>query len=106
MYLTGRYPTNEADAKIMQQEVVNNLAQFKVVGFLDNLDKFSDDCQKLTGRNIDIGQRNTTDKLNTAEQIKVKTLLQEFFNEKETKRLVNKLCKFEMENYSKVRSYL
>jgi|GEM_PF-1083447 len=99
MYLTGRYPKDEEDAKVMQQEVANNLAQFKVVGFLDKLDKFAKDCQKLTGRDIDIGQRNTTEKLNSAEQQKVKALLKEFFNDKETKTLVNKLCQFESENY-------
>jgi hypothetical protein len=99
MYLTGRYPTNEDDAKMMQQEVANNLTQFKVVGFLDNLDKFASDCQKLTGREITIGQRNTTEKLNSPEQQKVKALLIDFFNDKETKTLVNKLCQFESENY-------
>ena len=101
MYLTGRYPTDKADAKAMQQEVASNLAQFKVIGFLDNLDKFSNDCQKLTGREIDIGQRNTTEKLNRPEQSKVKLLLKEFFNDKETKILINELCQFEMENYLK-----
>ncbi len=101
MYLTGRYPTDAADAQTMQSEVASNLAQFKVVGFLDNLDKFASDCQKLTGRNINIGQRNTTEKLNSPEEQKVKGLLKEFFNDKETKALVNKLCQFEMENYKR-----
>jgi len=99
MYLTGRYPTNEADARVMQQEVASNLAQFKVVGFLDDLDAFTNDCQKLTGRNIDIGQRNSTENLNSAEQQKVKATLKEFFDDKGTKNLVNKLCQFESENY-------
>jgi hypothetical protein len=106
MYLTGRYPINESDAVNMQQEVASNLSKFKVIGFLDNLDKFSDECQELTGQKIDIGHRNTTVQLNTSEQIKVKTQLQEFFHEKETIKLVNKLCKFEMENYRKVRDDL
>lgn len=104
MYLTGRYPSNEDDAKVMQQEVACNLAQFKVVGFLDDLDKFASDCQKLTGKNIDIGQRNTAEKLNSPEQKKVKMLLKEFFNDKEIKQLVNKLCQFEIENYLKIMS--
>lgn len=99
MYLTGRYPIDEEDAKAMQQEVASNLSQFKVVGFLDKLNKFASDCRQLTGREIDIGQRNTTAKLNSPEQLKVSATLQEFFNEKETKNLVNKLCKFEVENY-------
>jgi hypothetical protein len=99
MYLTGRYPQNTHDAKVMKLEVANNLAQFKVVGFLDNLDSFTKDCMKLTGRDISIGERNTTAKLNSPEQIRVQTTLKEFFNDKETKQLVNKLCKIEMENY-------
>ena len=103
MYLTGRYPSSEADAKLMQQEVANNLNQFSIVGFLDNLEQFSSDCQKLTGREISIGQRNTTAKINSPEQIKVKTTLKEFFNDKETKTLVNKLCQYEMNNYMRAK---
>jgi hypothetical protein len=99
MYLTGRYPTDEADAKAMQKEVASNLSQFKVVGFLDQLDKFTHDCQALTGRDINIGQRNKTEKLNSPEQLRVKATLETFFNDKETKNLVNKLCQFEIENY-------
>lgn len=99
MYLTGRYPKNQDDAKAMQFEFSSNLAQFKVVGFLDNLSKFARDCQKLTGKDIYIGQRNTTDKLNLPEQIKVKQLLKEFFSEGHTKELINTLCQYELENY-------
>lgn len=103
MYLTGRYPKDKDDAKAMQLEVANNLAQFKVVGFLDNLTAFEQDCAKLTGRAINIGQRNTTDKLNSTEQVEVKATLKAFFSEKETQKTVQNLCRFEMGNYLKAK---
>lgn len=99
MYLTGRYPKDQVDAKIMQAEVSKNLDTFKVIGFLDNLDKFEKDCSLITGQKINIGKRNVTEKLNSAEQIRVKTTLKEYFDEKKTKELVNKLCMYELENY-------
>jgi hypothetical protein len=107
MYITGRYPQNADDAKSMQAEVAENLALFKVVGFLDNLTAFEKDCSALTGREIKIGQRNSINsamKNNGQEKENaIKSTLKEFFKETSTIKEVNKLCQFEMENYLKIK---
>lgn len=99
MVLTGRYPKDKDDAKTMQQEVSYNLSRFKVVGFLDRLSNFEKDCKELTGREITIGRRNVTEKLNSLEQIETKQLLKEYFATKANKTLINNLCQVETINY-------
>ncbi len=98
-FLTGRYPKDLAEAKSMQGEVAANLAKFEVIGFLDDLAKFEQDCLTLTGKQIRVEQRNVTSKLTSPAQVEVQNTLKTFFNEPETLKKLNELCQVEMSNY-------
>lgn len=104
LFLTGRYPKDQADAQSMQDEVAANLAKFEVIGFLDNLAKFEQNCLALTGKQIKIEQRNVTEKLALSEQAKVQDTLKTFFNEPNTLKRLNELCQVEMNNYQIIKA--
>lgn len=104
LFLTGRYPKDLTDAKSMQSEVSTNLAKFDVIGFLDDLAKFEQDCLVTTGKNIKITQRNVTEQLATPEQAEIQKTLKTFFNEPSSLKLLNSLCQVEMENYLAVKT--
>lgn len=100
MFLTGRYPKDAADALAMQQEVAINLSKFSVVGFLDNLADFEQQCTALTGRNINIGQHNVTSRFEDEQQQIAKNTLKDFFADKSTQQKLNKLCASELANFN------
>lgn len=101
MFLTGRYPKDAADASAMQQEVEINLSKFSVVGFLDNLADFEQQCSVLTGRDIKIGQHNITSRFEDEQQMQTKETLREFFASKTSQSKLQTLCASELVNYEK-----
>jgi len=99
MCVTGRFAADEADAKAIQAEFIANLASYNLVGFLDELDKFSQGVKSLTGKVIHIGNHNTTEShLESNKQI-VKSTLQNYLNEPHIEQRIKHLCRFETENY-------
>ena len=102
-YLSGYYSNCKNSAKEQQKVVLNNLSKFSVVGFLDNLPRFEQNCSTLTGRRISIGKRNVTAKLDSENQQMVKDTLKEYFSEAKNKALLAKLCEFETNTYMKAR---
>lgn len=104
MFLTGRYAKNQDEAKVLQQEVYTNLAQFSVIGFLEDLPQFEQQCTALTNKKINIEQLNVTKNLKSPEQEKTQHLLKTFFQEKQTQALLQRLCAVEIETYNEVRS--
>jgi hypothetical protein len=92
MFLTGRYPKDEADAKNMQNEVLNNLSKFSVVGFLNEMPSFEQQLNKLTGKPIQIGKHNTTNDIESAEAQFIRESLKEYFAQDEVLCTLNTLC--------------
>lgn len=104
MFLTGRYPKNSDDAQIMQNEVRDNLSKFKIVGFIDKLPEFEQQCSKLTGREVNIGKRNTVNAINTAHSDCIKQELFDYFSQSDTQSKLHELCNAEIANYNFART--
>lgn len=109
MFLTGRYPKNGDDAAKMQREVAHNLTQFKVVGFLDNMASFEQQCSKLTGKTVSFPKLNTAAGAsktgsNQAQKSQIKSLLLSYFNQADTLKKLEHLCRFELANYTAARA--
>jgi len=103
MFLTGRYPKDENDAKCMQAEVARNLNQFSAVGFLDELDVFAKQCSQLTARTVSFERINTQASASKGKS-KVREELTEFFNTAETKKKLSHLCRVEFKNIDNARN--
>lgn len=99
MCITGRFAKNQDDAAIMQQEFSDNLAHYKVVGFLDDLNGFSQQIKMLSNKQINIGNHNTTDSFLDKKKQEVKSTLQTYFNEPKIKKQLENLCRFDTQNY-------
>jgi hypothetical protein len=97
MFLTGRYPKDEKDAKSMQNEVLENLSKFSVVGFLNDMPSFERKLNKLTDKPIQIGKHNTTKSIEDNNAIFVKECLKEYFIQPKLKDHLAMLCENERE---------
>ena len=103
MCITGRFAKDVADAQKIQSEFADNLAAYKVVGFLDNLDSFSKQIKQLSNKQINIGNHNTTDSFLDEKKQHVKSTLQNYFNEPNVKAQLEHLCRFDIENYQRAK---
>ena len=103
MCITGRFAKDAADAQKIQSEFADNLAAYKVVGFLDNLDSFSKQIKQLSNKQINIGNHNTTDSFLDEKKQHVKSTLQNYFNEPSVKAQLEHLCRFDIENYHRAK---
>lgn len=103
MCITGRFAKDAADAQKIQSEFADNLAAYKVVGFLDNLDSFSKQIKQLSNKQINIGNHNTTDSFLDEKKQHVKSTLQNYFNEPNVKAQLEHLCRFDIENYQRAK---
>jgi len=103
MCITGRFAKDVVDAKKIQSEFANNLAAYKVVGFLDNLDSFSEQIKQLSNKQINIGNHNTTDSFLDDKKQHIKSTLQSYFNEPNVKTKLEHLCRFDSENYQQAK---
>lgn len=99
MCITGRFAEDETDATNMQTEFLRNLEKFKVVGFLDDLNGFTDQIKAISNKTIQIGNHNTTDGFLDDKKKHVKATLQTYFNEPKIKQKIEYLCRFDTENY-------
>ncbi|MCF2901371.1 sulfotransferase family 2 domain-containing protein [Pseudoalteromonas sp. OFAV1] len=99
MCVTGRFASDEHDAKTLQSEFSDNLEKYSVVSFLDNLDSFSSKIYTLTGKQINIGSHNTTESHLDKQKQCVKDTLQNYLNEPHINKKIQHLCRFETENY-------
>ncbi|WP_448213056.1 sulfotransferase family 2 domain-containing protein [Colwellia sp. MEBiC06753] len=104
MFICGRYPKDVDEAKAMQQEFSHNIKQFALVGFLNELDKFEQNLQLLTGRTIKVGNKNSADDLSSEWQLKVKIQLLDYFSDKSIQKKLQTLCEVEQENYLAAKS--
>ena len=103
MCITGRFAKDVTDAQKIQSEFADNLAAYKVVGFLDNLDSFSKQIKQLSNKQINIGNHNTTDSFLDEKKQHVKSTLQNYFNEPSVKAQLEHLCRFDIENYHRAK---
>lgn len=99
MCITGRFAEDETDATYMQTEFLNNLEKFKVVGFLDDLNGFSEQVKTISKKEILIGNHNTTDSFLDEKKQEIKSTLQTYFNEPKIKQKIEHLCRFDTQNY-------
>lgn len=98
-FITGRYAEDEDDAKTHQEAFANNLRQFKLVGFLDELTDFKDKFKLIYGEQLNIKQRNATSRLVNNKKQAMLDELHQFFDDKKTKQHLSNICKTEMDNY-------
>jgi len=101
MCIAGRFAKNQSDAELIQQEFSDNLEQYKVVGFLDDLNSFSQQIETLSGKKISIGNHNTTSSLLDEEKLHVNSTLHNYLNEPKIKQKIEHLCRFDIQNYHK-----
>lgn len=92
MFLTGRYPKNPTDAKSMQNEVLDNLSKFTVVGNLNNLSAFEQDLTSALGVDINIGQHNTTKSIGDQTEAFIRQCLKEYFAQQSVQNRLKELC--------------
>lgn len=109
MFLTGRYPKSETDANDMQIEVARNLSKFKVVGFLESMTSFEQQCSELTGKQIKFGQLNSSRSAsktgkNHEAKGQIQSVLNSYFNQPDTIKKLEHLCRFELANYESTQS--
>lgn len=103
MCITGRFAKNETDAEHMQTEFSKNLESYKVVGFLNNLDSFSQQIKSLSNKQINIGSHNTTDSFLDENKQQIKNTLQSYFNEPAVNTKLKNLCRFDIQNYQRAK---
>lgn len=103
MCITGRFAKNESDAELIQSEFSKNLESYKVVGFLDNLDDFTQQIKTLTNKQINIGSHNTTNSFLDEQKQHVKSTLQNYFNEPAVNTKLKHLCRFDIQNYQRAK---
>ncbi|WP_077536091.1 sulfotransferase family 2 domain-containing protein [Pseudoalteromonas aliena] len=103
MCITGRFAKDVTDAEKVQSEFADNLAAYKVVGFLDNLNSFSEKIKQLSNKQINIGNHNTTDSFLDEKKQHVKSTLQSYFNEPNVKTKLEHLCRFDIQNYQRAK---
>ena len=101
MCISGRFAKNQSDAELIQQEFSDNLEQYKVVGFLDDLNGFSQQIETLSGKKISIGNHNTTSSFLDEDKLHVKSTLHTYLNEPKIKQKIEHLCRFDIQNYHK-----
>ncbi|GAA6203342.1 sulfotransferase family 2 domain-containing protein [Thalassotalea sp. SU-HH00458] len=101
MFLTGRYPKDEADAKNMQNEVLDNLSKFSVVGTLDDMPSFEQRLNRVSGKSFQIGKHNTTREIQSIDSKFIQDSLIEYFNQEKVKRKLETLCSLDVTNYQK-----
>lgn len=99
MCITGKFPNNANQAKELTSEFTDNLNRFKVVGFLSQLEMFTEDIEKLTNRKINITHKNAVKNINNPAQQEIKSTLHSFFNTGSTLKKLNQLCQYEIINY-------
>jgi len=99
MCINGRFAENDNCAENMQMEFAKNLENYKVVGFLNDLNNFSQQIKTLSGKQINIGNHNTTDSFLDDKKQEVKSTLQTYFNEPKIKLKLEHLCRFDTQNY-------
>jgi len=104
MFLTGRYPKNAEDAKSMQPEVAHNLSKFSIVGFLDNLSQFATNFFDLTDRQLTIPTLNKGPNDSDFSKPEEFEKLSDFIKSKQCILQINKLCRYEIQNYEKVKN--
>ena len=104
MCLTGQYPKNSHEAKVMQSTVADNLSQFSVVGFLSDLPRFTQQVEDLTGKSIVIAHQNASNSYVDEEQQRVRRTLTEFFNETSTRNKLKALGESEIENFTRAQA--
>jgi hypothetical protein len=92
MFLTGRYPKDEQDAKNMQNEVLDNLSKFSVVGQLTKMQTFEQDLSQLIGKPIQIDKHNATKAIESSDAEFIRAALKDYFNQKEVIMMLKKLC--------------
>ncbi|GEK08872.1 hypothetical protein [Pseudoalteromonas peptidolytica] len=97
-FICGRYPATPDEAKAQHTRFIENLACFGLVGFLDNLNAFSDKFTQQFNRPLDIKVHNATESQISHETQKVVDTLQEYFRSKEIKTHLAKLCEQELKN--------
>lgn len=103
MCITGRFAKDAADAQKIQSEFADNLAAYKIVGFLDDLNSFSKQIKQLSNKQINIGNHNTTDSFLDEKKQHIKSTLQNYFNEPNVKIKLEHLCRFDIENYQRAK---
>jgi len=103
MCITGRFAKNESDAELIQSEFSKNLESYKVVGFLDNLNGFTQQIKTLTNTQINIGSHNTTNSFLDEQKQHVKSTLQSYFNEPAVNTKLKHLCRFDIQNYQRAK---
>ena len=99
MCINGRFAENDNCAENMQMEFAKNLENYKVVGFLNDLNSFSQQIKTFSGRQINIGNHNTTDSFLDDKKREVKSTLQTYFSEPQIKTKLEHLCRFDTQNY-------
>lgn len=101
MCLTGKYPEDVNEAKALQDIVTDNLRHFEVVGFLNELDSFTQKISSCTNRKLIIPHKNSTnDHLSDEKKLIVDTLTN-YFEDRAVINQLNRMCKFELENYKR-----
>lgn len=104
LFVTGRYPKDEQDAADMQEEVLSNLKQFAVVGFLDDMSNFEKQLGDLIGSSISIRQHNKTSDFKSDEEQFVQSCLKEYFAQEEVLNKLQSICKTELETFHKAKA--
>lgn len=99
LFLTGRYPKDEAEAKTMQNEVLANLEKFSVVGFLGDIPSFEQQCSTVIGKPINVGKHNATNEIENAEAQFIRSALKEYFNQNRVKITINSLAASDIESF-------
>lgn len=97
MFLTGRYPKDAQDANSMQNEVLDNLSKFSVVGQLNQMQSFERDLSQLIGKPIQIGRHNTTKAIEDNNAKFVRESLKEYFAQERVREKLTSLCSAELE---------
>ena len=102
--IIGRYPKDYDDAKSLQRLFNNNISFFSVVGQLENLDSFTEDCNQKLSIDLNIKKRNQTNQGLSTEQLKTKEELENYFQHPKVARHLTKICQYEVKNYHQAQS--
>ncbi|WP_372767908.1 hypothetical protein [Pseudoalteromonas sp.] len=98
-FIAGKYPKHLDDAKKLQSTFIDNLNHFKLVGFLEDLPSFKKQFYATYQKDVRIKKHNATSRLVDGTKQLMLDDLRQFFDDKSTKRHLEKICSVEKESY-------
>lgn len=103
MMLTGKFVYSESELEPVRL-AIENLGKFRIVGFLDEMDRFRAEFKDLTGCKLQIEELNTTRKRVKSSNSDLYAKTKEMLDSPENMRRIHTLCAPDLRLYENAKS--